>query len=129
MLDVNFQITGAEPERVAAAPLMLFKVRATEVPGAGMPATPIHAIALRSQIQIEPARRRYTPHEQERLLDLFGTPERWGQTVRPMLWMHASTVVRPFTRSTDVDLPVLQQRLDQPQAWSTLIEWLRGQVT
>ena len=106
MLDLNFQVTGAEPERVAAAPLMLFKLRVTEAAVPGMPETPIHAIALRSQIQIEPARRRYTAEEQQRLLDLFGTPERWGQTVRPMLWTHASTIVRPFTGSTAADLPV-----------------------
>ena len=34
----------------------------------------IHTIALRCQIQIEATRRRYTPEEQERLLDLFGGP-------------------------------------------------------
>jgi Family of unknown function (DUF6084) len=106
MLDLKFEITGAGPERVAAAPLMVFKVRVTEAAAPDTPATPIHAIALRSQLQIEPARRRYTPQEQARLLDLFGTPERWGQTVRPMLWTHASTVVRPFTGVTEVDLPV-----------------------
>ncbi len=106
MLDLSFQVTGAEPEHVAAAPMMVFKVSVGEAASAGMPATPIHAIALRAQVQIEPARRRYTPQEQKRLLDLFGTPERWGQTVRPMLWTHASTVVRPFTGSTEVDLPV-----------------------
>jgi hypothetical protein len=106
MLDLNFEVTDAGPERVAAAPLLVFKLRVTEAAAAGTPVTPIHAIALRSQIQIEPARRRYTPQEQQRLLDLFGTPERWGQTVRPMLWTHASTVVRPFTERTEVDLPV-----------------------
>src|SRR5262249_7192433 len=106
MLDLNFQVEGAEPERVAAAPLMRFRLRATERVATGVPPTPIHAVALSSQIRIEPARRRYGPREQERLLDLFGSPERWGQTLRPLLWTHASVVVRPFAGSTAVDLPV-----------------------
>ena len=61
---------------------------------------------LRCQVRIEPARRRYTPAEKERLLDLFGTPERWGQTLRPMLWTHVSAVVPPFEGEAVVDLPV-----------------------
>ena len=47
---------------------------------------PIHTLTLRCQVQIEPAKRRYVPQEQEKLLDLFGTPERWSRTVRPLLW-------------------------------------------
>src|SRR5581483_1236689 len=41
-----------------------------------------------------------------RLLDLFGTPERWGQTVRPMLWTHTGVIVPAFAGETTVDLPV-----------------------
>jgi hypothetical protein len=106
MIDLDFEIAGAEPERVAVVPLMLFKLQITErVSAVGSP-VPIHSVALRCQIQIEPARRAYSAHEKERLLDLFGTPERWGKTVRPLLWTHAGVVVRPFTGRTDVDLPV-----------------------
>jgi hypothetical protein len=106
MLDLNFRVDGAEPERVAAAPLLLFKLHVSQATGAGASPTLIHAVALRCQVQIEPARRRYAPDEQEKLLDLFGTPDRWGKTVRPMLWTHASAVVRPFVGEADVDLPV-----------------------
>jgi hypothetical protein len=67
---------------------------------------PIHSVALRCQIQIEAARRNYGPEEQERLRDLFGEPERWGQTLRPMLWTHASVIVPPFSGETVVDLTV-----------------------
>jgi hypothetical protein len=106
MIDLNFQVDGVEPERSAATPLLRFELRVSErVPPGGQP-TPIHAVALNCQLRIEPARRRYGSSEQERLVDLFGTPERWGQTLRPMLWTHASVVVRPFTGSTVVDLPV-----------------------
>src|SRR5262249_11275206 len=58
------------------------------------------------QINIEPARRRYRGPEQARLLDLFGTPERWGQTLRPFLWTHVSAAVPPFTAASAVDLAV-----------------------
>ena len=97
MPDLNFQVEGAEPERFAAAPLLLFKLRVSEQAAPEAEPTPIHAVALRCQVRIEPARRRYSAAEQERLLDLFGTPERWGQTLRPMLWTHVSAVVPPFT--------------------------------
>jgi hypothetical protein len=106
MLDLDFQVEKAEPERVAVAPLLLFKLRVRERVPPEVPPTSIHAIVLSCQIRIEPARRRYGAFEQERLLDLFGTPERWVQTLRPLLWTDANVVVRPFAGSTVVDLPV-----------------------
>ncbi len=102
MPDLNFQVEAATPERVAAEPLLLFRVRVSETTGA----TPIHSVLLRCQIRIEPGRRHHSPAEQQRLLDLFGTPERWGQTLRPMLWTHASVLVPAFTSAAAVDLPV-----------------------
>ena len=59
MPDLNFQVEGAEPQRFAAAPLLLFKLRVAEAVAAGAQPTPIHAVALRCQVRIEPARRRY----------------------------------------------------------------------
>ncbi len=67
---------------------------------------PIHAVALQCQIRIEPGRRGYTSPEQEKLLDLFDRPSRWGQTLRLMLWTHANVGIGPFTDSIVVDLPV-----------------------
>jgi len=106
MPDLSFQVEAAEPERVAAAPLLRFRLGVTERTPPGAEPTPIHAVVLSCQIRIEPGRRRYQPGEQERLLDLFGTPERWGQTVRPFLWTQAGVVVRPFAGSTTAELPV-----------------------
>jgi len=100
--DLNFQVEGVEAVAHAAAPLLSFKLRVTNAE----PDEPIHTVALRCQIQIEAARRRYNEREQERLLDLFGEPERWGQTLRTTLWTHASMVVTPFQGSTLVELPV-----------------------
>jgi hypothetical protein len=100
--DLNFTVDRAEPVLYSASPLLIFKLRIE----AEDDATSIPAVALRCQIRIEPTRRRYTPPAQERLLDLFGEPERWGQTLRSMLWTHTSLVVPQFTGSTVVDLPV-----------------------
>jgi hypothetical protein len=102
MPDLQYQVEGAAPERFAAAPLLLFKLRIDQI-GA---AVPVQTVILRCQIRVEPQRRSYSPTEQERLVDLFGTTQRWGQTVRPMLWTHAGVVVPSFTGTTLVDLPV-----------------------
>src|SRR5271166_3101610 len=103
MPDLSFQIEDAEPELHAAGPILLFKLRVSQ---ANDSPTPIHTIALRCQIRVEPARRTYTTPERERLRDLFGTPERWGQTLRPMLWTHVSLTVPPTGATGLVNLPV-----------------------
>ncbi|MGB8507501.1 MAG: DUF6084 family protein [Pyrinomonadaceae bacterium] len=102
MPDLNFQIEGAEAVTYAASPLLSFKLRINNADAS----EPIHTVALRCQIQIEATRRRYNEREQGRLLDLFGEPERWGQTLRTTLWTHASVVVTPFQGSALVELPV-----------------------
>lgn len=103
MPDLNFQVEGAEPQSHAATPTLVFALRVTE---AGIQPTPIHTVALRCQVRIEPARRPYTPAERERLRDLFGTPDRWGQTLRPMLWTHLGVTIPPFEGTTIVGLPL-----------------------
>jgi hypothetical protein len=98
--ELHFEIEGAEAVPHAAAPLIALKLRI-----ANLPATEaIHSLTLRCQVQIEPAKRRYLPQEQEKLLDLFGEPERWSRTVRPLLWMNTSVAVPGFTGSLLVDL-------------------------
>ncbi len=102
MPDLDFQVEGAEAVAHAAAPLLAFKLRIASKDAN----EPIHSVALRCQIQIEATRRLYNEKEQKHLLDLYGEPERWAQTLRTMLWTHASVIVTPFTGSTIVELPV-----------------------
>jgi hypothetical protein len=102
MPDLSFQVESVEPVAHAVAPLLAFRLRITQTDGA----TPIHTIALRCQIRIEPTRRRYVPAEEEKLHDLFGEPARWGSTLRSMLWAHTTSVVTGFTGTTLADLPV-----------------------
>jgi len=102
MPDLAIAVEKVEVVPFAASPTLAFKLRVTNE----NPSEVIHTVVLRSQIQIEVTRRRYTPHEQERLRDLFGEPERWGQTLKKLLWTNTSTVAPQFTGATTVDLPV-----------------------
>ena len=102
MPDLQVTVQGVEVVPFAAAPLLAFKLRVSNNSQQEL----IHAVTLRVQIQIEALRRQYTREEQEHLSELYGEPSRWGQTLRTMLWTHASVVVPRFTGSTAVDLHV-----------------------
>jgi hypothetical protein len=101
MAELAFDCVGARAERFAVAPSMSFMLRIAETSGQR-----VDAIALRCQIRIEPARRRYSKAEAQRLNDLFGETERWADTLRPLQFTTVSLMVPGFTGSTDVDLPV-----------------------
>jgi hypothetical protein len=102
MPDLSFSIEGAEVAKFSASPQLLLKLRVKN----SDPAEAIHSVVLRSQIQLEVARRRYTPDEQQKLRDLFGEPDRWSQTLRSLLWTHVNVNVPPFHGEIVVDVPV-----------------------
>lgn len=102
MPDLRFQVKGAEAVAFAAQPLLALKLH---IQNARAEET-IHTVALRAQIQIEANRRQYDADEKKSLRDLFDQPERWGQTLRPMLWTHSSVVVPSFQGETQADLQV-----------------------
>jgi hypothetical protein len=97
--ELSFAIAGARPERYAVSPQLALRVRVSESTG-----VPVHAITLRAQVQIEPHRRRYGADESEQLVELFGGPERYGDTLKPMLWTFVSATVLAFERETELDL-------------------------
>lgn len=99
MSDLAFAIEGARPERFAASPLLALRMRVTESTG-----VPVHAITLRAQVQIEPQRRRYDTGESEKLSELFGGTERYGDTLKPLLWTFVSTTVLAFDERAEFDL-------------------------
>ena len=101
MSELTIEVIDARAEPYAAVPTLLLRLAITEPSG-----DPVHAIALRTQIQIEPQRRRYSKDEEARLLELFGEQPQWGESLRPFLWTHASTMLTGFTGRTEVDLPV-----------------------
>ncbi len=103
MPDLSIQVATARVVPFSASPTLAFQLHISNA----LAAEDIHTIALRCQIQIEVTRRGYAPPEQARLLDLFGHPDRWGQTLRNLLWMHTSVVVPAFDgASTTVDMNV-----------------------
>jgi hypothetical protein len=99
--DLHFQVEEVSATANAAVPQLSFKVRI-----ANSEPDPVHSIALRIQVQIEPARRRYTAAEQQHLKELFGEPERWSSSVHSLLWTNANVNVSSFTGSTMIEVPV-----------------------
>jgi Family of unknown function (DUF6084) len=100
--DFDFRVTGVEPAAHGLGPLLHFKLEVTNAPATQR----IHSAMLQAQIQIEAARRNYDAGEKEKLVELFGAPERWGQTLRTRLWTLSSTTLRAFTGKTEAILSV-----------------------
>ena len=63
-------------------------------------------IALTIQLMIEPARRSYDDATRERLVELFGAPERWAVTTRSLVWAKLDVLVPAFTGTTTVTVPI-----------------------
>lgn len=101
MSQIAFTVLDAAPVPYAATPTLSVRLH-LEAPAGET----IHSIALRCQIRIEPQRRRYSADEEARLLELFGETPRWGDTLKPFLWTHVSTMVVGFAGGTDVELHV-----------------------
>ncbi|MGD9721998.1 MAG: DUF6084 family protein [Pirellulales bacterium] len=104
MLDLTFRIAGAEPAASAATPQLCFKLHIDAAEACRD--WPIQAVLLRIQVRIEPTRRSYQTTSGPGLEELFGAPQRWGATMRSMLWTHANVLVPPFTGSALVDVPI-----------------------
>ncbi|MFD5417110.1 DUF6084 family protein [Streptomyces sp. NPDC127069] len=102
MTDLTFACTGVRADPYAAGPTLVLRLRVT----AAAPDTRVHALALRCQIRIEPARRGYGPDEAEALADLFGDRSRWGSTLRPVQFAQVGLLVPGFTGETETDLVV-----------------------
>lgn len=102
MADLSFEVVSAEAPAFAAVPTLIFKLRVDNASEEER----IHGVFLRCQIQINVTRRRYSAEAQARLLEVFGEPKRWRETLRSLLWTHVSTVVPQFSESIIVDLPV-----------------------
>jgi hypothetical protein len=102
MPGLSFAVEGAEAVPFAAVPTLAFPLRITNA----CEDEAIQSIALRCQILIEAARRRYNQEERTRLRDLFGEPDRWSQTLRPMLWTHANLTVPGFRNALVTQLQI-----------------------
>ncbi|MBV9716667.1 MAG: hypothetical protein JOZ64_14905 [Solirubrobacterales bacterium] len=99
--ELRFRVDGSGSLPFAAVPTLRFALR-VEADGG----EPVRSVLLDAQIQIAARRRDYDPAAQERLLELFGAPERWASTLRTLPWLRTTLVVPPFTGSTVVELLV-----------------------
>ena len=102
MPDLDFAVTGVDPAVRGLVPLLHFQLRIKNEPAEET----IRSILLQVQIQIQSPQRSYNGKEKEKLFELFGPPEQWGQTLRNKLWTHAQTTVPPFAGETAAILPV-----------------------
>jgi len=101
MPDLELEVVSAGAEPDTLIPILNFRIRIREREGHR-----VDSISLRSQIMVQATRRAYGPGEQEALRDLFGTPARWGTTLKTMLWTHTSVDVAGFTGTTEAIVPV-----------------------
>lgn len=101
MTDLAFDVVAAEGVRYALVPTLALRLRITADSDER-----IDSIVLRSQIRVEPERRRYGQAERERLRDVFGESQQWAHTVTPFLWTHVTTSVGAFERATETTLPL-----------------------
>lgn len=102
MPDLSFQVLGTECGTRGLIPLLYFRLRIASTRADEK----IASIILRTQIQLEPGQRSYNHAEKERLGEIFGTSDRWGQTLRNKLWAHVDLSVPAFVGQTEVRLPV-----------------------
>ena len=84
--------SGSGTSSARPPPRCSFELEATEATGRS-----IYTVALTAMVEIEPSKRRYEDAERERLVELFGEPERWASTTssaalgaRPRCWSRAS---------------------------------------
>jgi hypothetical protein len=101
MTELSFDCVDVVPQRLAAAPTLLFRLRI------GAPDDlRIHAIALRVQIRIEPRQREYSAKERELLGYLFDETGRWAHPPQSLELANISIMVPGFAGSAEVELPV-----------------------
>lgn len=97
--DPVFSVLDVAVVRHATTPTLSFAMHVSDPAGRR-----IHTLALSVQIQIDPARRTYDPETRERLVDLFGAPERWAATTHSFQWAHIDVLVPGFTGATSFSL-------------------------
>lgn len=98
----EFSISGVEPDANAATPFLRFAVDITDESE-----REIYTIALTAQVQIDADRLAYAPETREKLLDLFGEPERIPQTAGALQLGRVETLVPSFrgTGSFSIAVP------------------------
>jgi hypothetical protein len=101
MTELAFDCLSIAPERCAASPTLLARLRVAETTG-----TTVQAMMLRCQLRIDPASRAYSDEERALLSFVFGDPARWGRTLRAFPFANVCALVSSFVGSTEVELHI-----------------------
>jgi hypothetical protein len=99
--DPDFEVLSARAVERSAAPTVSFRVKVSDAS-----ARPVFTIALTAVITVEPSKRPYDPASRERLVELFGEPERWASTTTNFRWAQTEALVPAFEGSTEFELSV-----------------------
>jgi hypothetical protein len=100
--DLEFAVEDVRVLPYAAVPTLAFALRVDNRSG-----ELVQSLLLHVQVRIAATSRPYDEAARERLAELFGAPAQWGETLRSLLWTHATLVVPRFEGSTMVELHVL----------------------
>jgi hypothetical protein len=100
MPDLTFEIISAQAKPFAVAPTLAFQLRVTNA----VADEEVFAAALKCQVMIDAVHRGYDPGTQERLVEVFGEPARWDETLNSLLWMTVAVPLPRFLGSTTVEV-------------------------
>jgi hypothetical protein len=100
MPDLTFRVSDVVPAKFTATPTISVRLHIID----SFMDEAIQSVLLNCQVQLQPRGRPYNAIEEARLLDLFGERERWGSTMKPLLWTNLVVKVPPFSAETAVDI-------------------------
>lgn len=99
MAELSFSVLGVEPEPYAAAPALALRLRVTTPDS-----RPVHAVVLRTAVEIDPRGHDFTAAERAHVLELFGPPTQWSRSLKPLRWAQVTTALGGFEGSTETTL-------------------------
>nr|WP_240969200.1 DUF6084 family protein [Streptomyces sp. HNM0575] len=99
--DLDFAVNGARAVRDAAVPTLAFRLAVSRTGGGR-----VRSVSLVTDVRIAVAHRGYERADRLVMARLFGQPEQWATSMRPLTWARVSTVVPAFDEQTETDLPV-----------------------
>jgi hypothetical protein len=97
-----FQVESLGIAEASAQPELSLNLRVSSTPAEQR----IDNLLLHAQARLEVRRRRYSAAEERELVELFGAPSRWGESLQSLLWTRTTLVVPAFSGSCTVELPL-----------------------
>lgn len=98
---LSFAVSSVTPLAHAAVPTLVFRLVVARAGGG-----PVRSVLLSTAIRIDVARAGYEDADVHALAELFGQPEQWATSLRPLAWTRLTTLVPSFDSHTSIDLEV-----------------------